>query len=160
MTILPSQSSSTLSTKSKHEIYLRDFLTKETYNDSLAIPTFMKHIEPYKKADKTASKRELQYRRQLTKRRLVSQTTGPTAIKNALNSKTMRPITILKRDRTGYHRPEFRASNCSTTMKTPSTAAAPCGEAHELLGEDEHASGSCQMSTPSRHRGPRYDRRR
>ena len=34
-----------------HEVDLREFLNKQTYNDTFAIPTLLKHIELYKKAD-------------------------------------------------------------------------------------------------------------
>ena len=71
------------------------------YNDSLAIPTLTKHAKLYHDDDNKASKREIHFRRQVTRRRLVNQTTGPTTIRNALKHKAIKPITVLQCDKPG-----------------------------------------------------------
>ena len=67
---------------------LADYLIRHDYNDTIAIATLTKHTQRYHELDRIASKREVQYSAQITWRRYVDATTGPTAVKHALTHTT------------------------------------------------------------------------
>ena len=67
-------------------------------NDSLYLPTLTWHMNKYKVRDHEASKREVHCRHQMRKRKLADNKTGHKAIKAALDTKPVKPLTALTRD--------------------------------------------------------------
>ena len=82
----------------------RDFvqhLQHHNYNDSLYLPTLERQVQYYKQCDRTASQRELHYRARLRQRKTNDNKTSHKIIKQAMETKPIKPLSALRRDKTG-----------------------------------------------------------
>ena len=69
-------------------------------------------MQAYIKRDREASKREIHFRAQIAKRRHADNSTGPKAIRQALDTQPIRPLTVLRRDEPGLRNETVGTYTC------------------------------------------------